>query len=413
MAETKPKQSPSLRAPGPKKKLGLMVPPPLRMPHDDLIHPEDVTHPAAPSATRSEDETHAQVITAVNTTVDTPVESTVITPVVTPAATVVEKVGPSESVPASDRAMQPQYLDATHTASEQRVYSVMYRETISKGLRERHYGPKELCEKTGIRSDKTVRVAVHGLIEKLSVEVVSHHTYHPLGPRYRVYEPKEIVRRRRAAGMEIDPQSKKIATLAGTAVATTVIGPVATTVDGGGKTYSSTGAETTGVTPVNSTGVISNKYENDIGGPQVSPTSSTSNSSATNDDERAALSDVVKLFSEATQKLTGRGPREADRERWAELARVLVAELEIAAARTTVSSVPSFLAEHLRRRLWKIDKQQARAEGRELPDETVAAMPDVRADDCPDCGGSGWYYPEGTERGVAKCRHVNLANLPH
>lgn len=27
---------------------------------------------------------------------------------------------------------------------------------------------------------------------------------------------------------------------------------------------------------------------------------------------------------------------------------------------------------------------------------------------CPDCSGSGFYYPEGVERGVAKCHHTNL-----
>src|SRR5947209_2108461 len=40
MAETKPKPgASSLRTPGPKKKLGLSVPPALRMPHEDLITP--------------------------------------------------------------------------------------------------------------------------------------------------------------------------------------------------------------------------------------------------------------------------------------------------------------------------------------------------------------------------------------
>jgi hypothetical protein len=128
------------------------------------------------------------------------------------------------------------------------------------------------------------------------------------------------------------------------------------------------------------------------------------------DDEKAvALSDLNGIFSEATLKLTGREPNAGDRERWAELARMLVAELEIAAARTTVSSVPAFLAEHLRRRLWKIDKKQARAEGRELPDEVVASpTPAEQAKDCPDCGGSCWWYPEGPDRGVAKCKHVRL-----
>jgi hypothetical protein len=86
-----------------------------------------------------------------------------------------------------------------------------------------------------------------------------------------------------------------------------------------------------------------------------------------------------------------------------------MAELKIAAARTTISSVPAFLAEHLRRRLWKIDKKQAKAEGRELPDE-AASEPQSAVDthSCPDCGGSGWWYPEGEGKGVAKCKHEKL-----
>jgi hypothetical protein len=29
---------------------------------------------------------------------------------------------------------------------------------------------------------------------------------------------------------------------------------------------------------------------------------------------------------------------------------------------------------------------------------------------CPDCQGSGFWYPEGNEKGVAKCKHTNLAS---
>lgn len=123
----------------------------------------------------------------------------------------------------------------------------------------------------------------------------------------------------------------------------------------------------------------------------------------TDDDEAfAALNGV--LF-EVTRELTGKEPSGADGERWRELGEVLMAELKIAAARTTISSVPAFLAEHLRRRLWKLDKKQAQAEGRELPDEKLSSVPVEQASNCPDCRGSGWWYPEGLERGVAKCAH--------
>jgi hypothetical protein len=126
-------------------------------------------------------------------------------------------------------------------------------------------------------------------------------------------------------------------------------------------------------------------------------------------DDDAALAGLIETLKSATKEVTGREITTSESDRWKELADVLMVELKIAAARTNVSSVPAFLAEHLRRRLWKIDKKQARAEGRELPDE-VASEPQgsVDAGSCTDCGGSGWWYPEGESKGVAKCRHEKL-----
>jgi hypothetical protein len=125
-------------------------------------------------------------------------------------------------------------------------------------------------------------------------------------------------------------------------------------------------------------------------------------------DDDAALAGLNASLKRAAQEITGKELSSAESDRWQEVADVLVAELKIAAARTTVSSVPAFLAEHLRRRLWKIDKKQARAEGRELPDEVTAIALSVDASKCPDCGGSGWWYPEGEGKGVAKCKHESL-----
>jgi hypothetical protein len=127
------------------------------------------------------------------------------------------------------------------------------------------------------------------------------------------------------------------------------------------------------------------------------------------DDDDAALAGMNAVFKNLTKEITGKDLSSAENDRWRELAEVLAAELKIAAARTTVSSVPAFLAEHLRRRLWKIDKKQAKAEGRELPDETVIYAQAVDGSKCPDCGGSGWWYPDGEAKGVAKCRHKKLA----
>jgi hypothetical protein len=127
------------------------------------------------------------------------------------------------------------------------------------------------------------------------------------------------------------------------------------------------------------------------------------------DDE--AFAELVGAFRQVVTELTGKPPASAEAAKWRELADVLIAELRIAAGRTMVSSVPAFLAEHLRRRLWKLDRKQARAEGRELPDEskTVASsIPDGQ--NCPDCNNTGWWYPYGADKGVARCKHERLIN---
>jgi hypothetical protein len=144
----------------------------------------------------------------------------------------------------------------------------------------------------------------------------------------------------------------------------------------------------------------------------TSGVSKTSFKTDERDDDDEALAGLSKTLRETHLELTGRTLSNAEAERWKEVGEVLMAELRIAAARTTVSNVPAFLAEHLRRRLWKVDKRQARAEGRELPDEAMKVAPAIDAASCPDCAGSGWHYPEGVEKGVRKCKHEKLIKQP-
>jgi hypothetical protein len=114
-------------------------------------------------------------------------------------------------------------------------------------------------------------------------------------------------------------------------------------------------------------------------------------------------------MQEAAKQVMGRRLNPSDKERLGELAELLATELKIAAARTTnVSSVPAFLTEHLRRRLWKVDKKQVSGEGKPEISSAKTALSNEEARNCPDCGGSGMYYPEGYEKGVAKCRHEKL-----
>ena len=69
-----------------------------------------------------------------------------------------------------------------------------------------------------------------------------------------------------------------------------------------------------------------------------------------NDDE--AFAAMLKVLTIACEKTSGKMPARNQKENWKELAELLVMELEIAAARTkSISNIPAFLTEHLRRRL--------------------------------------------------------------
>jgi hypothetical protein len=101
-------------------------------------------------------------------------------------------------------------LDATHTSAEAKVYSIMYRQTISRGLRERHFSNLDLMKATGLRSDNTVRTALRGLRAKLSIELIGHERFFRYGQNYRVYSPKEIFEARQRVKMVIEPKTKRI-----------------------------------------------------------------------------------------------------------------------------------------------------------------------------------------------------------
>ncbi|HEY0078683.1 MAG TPA: hypothetical protein VGB73_08555 [Pyrinomonadaceae bacterium] len=131
------------------------------------------------------------------------------------------------------------------------------------------------------------------------------------------------------------------------------------------------------------------------------------------DDE--AFAEFLAALKETTKELTGKEPAKAEAERWRELAELLMAELRIAAARTpSVSSVPAFLTEHLRRRLWKMEKKPQSDKLQVTSDKPTEEQGNsLPVKDCPSCGGSGWWYPHGYDGGVAKCLHNCLKTTPH
>jgi hypothetical protein len=126
-------------------------------------------------------------------------------------------------------------------------------------------------------------------------------------------------------------------------------------------------------------------------------TSFKTNTGKTDDEAFASLRVAVK---EATGK-------DVSASSFKELDELLATEFRIAAGRTTVSSGPAFIAEHMRRRLWKKDRRQVEEEGKTAGEGQKTEMK-VDASKCPDCFGTNYYYPNGYEKGVAKCRHEKL-----
>jgi hypothetical protein len=241
-------------------------------------------------------------------------------------------------------------LDRELTPAESKVFDHLIRLSVGFNKDWCQVRISTLQERTGYRSDKTVRAAINGLIVKGRIGRRTHHN-NPLGDEYQI---------RSYSGNTGVPE------------------------------YRSTPAENTQVLESKITGQLNTDLKEK------------------RFDDDAALAGLIATLKDAVKQVTGREVSTGDQERWRELGEVLVTELKIAAARTTVSSVPAFLAEHLRRRLWKIDKKQAQAEGKELPDASAVVRPNDQTDKCPDCGGTGWWYPEGSERGVAKCKHERL-----
>jgi hypothetical protein len=160
---------------------------------------------------------------------------------------------------------------------------------------------------------------------------------------------------------------------------------------------------------------LGSPYHQNLGSPHVTnlPIESTTSDrpktsfkTNTERDDDEAFAGFASAMKKVVREITGRETSAAEATRWSELADVLATELKIAAGRTTVSSVPAFLAEHLRRRLWKKEKRQIDAEAAEQG--TVTSAVKIDATKCPDCFGTGMYYPEGFDKGVARCPHSKL-----
>ena len=90
------------------------------------------------------------------------------------------------------------------------MYSVMYRETISKGINGRRFSVAELMELTGINSNTTIIRALRGLAEKYSIEVISRDASRRYGVLYKIHMPSEITQLRNENNILIEHRRKEI-----------------------------------------------------------------------------------------------------------------------------------------------------------------------------------------------------------
>jgi hypothetical protein len=370
MVKPKPEDKSSMRTPGPKKKLGLAVPPALRMPHEDLIIRQiDSGEATLPSTTRQPRPTRQSSHSSHTSHTSHTTNASVGAP-------------PPEQSPIS-----PQ-RDYTKTANSivreaipgglfkgksKQIYDCLYsmtRGAIVPTRKVRISRPK-LMTKAHIGSRVTFDANILHLKSVGLIRVLNITGEHE-GNEYEVILPEEASMPSQSSQTSQTSHASKVDILDSLESSQTR------------HTLSSDESTTSG----------------------QSKTSFKTNTERTDDD--AALAGLIATIKSTSMEITGKELTPSEEDRWKELGEVLMAELKIAAARTTVSSIPAFLAEHLRRRLWKIDKKQARAEGRELPDEAISQAQTIDASKCPDCGGSGWWYPEGEGKGVAKCKHEKL-----
>lgn len=157
--------------------------------------------------------------------------SEVTTPATVETATTVDK---SETVGKGGKIHKPEKeyvtLDSTHAKSEQIVYSIMYRSTISKGKSQEYFSIRKLMKSTGIGSDTTVSKALRGLVDKLSIKMEEHSFNKPRGTLYRVYSPNDIFKLREEAGIMVDINTKRIVHTVPTLTTTVAIAKTSTKV---------------------------------------------------------------------------------------------------------------------------------------------------------------------------------------
>jgi hypothetical protein len=304
MKKTKPEANSLLRVPKAKNKLGLKINP-IPMPHDDLIKPE---HPKLELVEESMS-SHTRLPTQTRHT-----RQTEIAP-----------IKDFQKVPNSiTKAAIPDGL--FKQGKSKHLYDVLY--SLTRGAIEAkrviRLSKTKLRKLAGIGSRVTFDSCVSHLETVGLLKIIIHIGEHE-GNEFEVFLPEEISQTRQTSHSSLSSHAQNLDSL--------VL-------------------------------LVSSKTRQSL----INESKHTYNAANTslktntkNDDEAfAALNEV---FAKASEKITGKTPSKNQQGKWKELAELLVMELEVASARTTsVSDVPAFLTEHLRRRLMPAKKEAAKKE---------------------------------------------------
>lgn len=431
MPDPKRKPATPLRTPKPKKTLGLSVPPPIRMPHEELIF------------ARSPEQTNIR--TEPSITSPTSIPSQTRYPSSTSQPSVSGDIVRSRDSIAPTRDFTKVANSITRTAvpaglfkgKSKQLYDCLYslsRGAIVPSMTVRISRPK-LMALAGIGARVTIDANINHLSNVGLIEVRSIAGEHQ-GNEYTVYLPEETTPR----------------TTSQTSIPSLTSQPRST--------YNQdrlVGVETS-QTRYSLTETSSDTY-----GPRKTFLN-------TDDDDTHTLDEFTEILIEGGRQLVGGKlpTTEQERQRWKDCACVLVDELKDAAEKAdAISSVPAFFATHLRRRFKKgerFKKQRPNQSTEPAARPTESAEQNAKSrftleecrqyaehlqksgqgitnpggyattiyrtgeadaligsykdqiskpealdvSNCPDCKGSGFWYPKGIDSGVVKCKHARL-----
>ncbi len=302
-------------------------------------------------------------------------------------------------------------LDRNLTPAESKVFDHMLRLTIGFNRDWCQVTVSTLMERTGYRSDKTIRAAITGLVLKGLIARRAQHN-NPQGDEYQILD------------------------YSGTAV----------------PEYRGTAVKNTAVLESKITGVYLNTCKN------------------MSDDDTHTLQTFTQHIAETARELMGGELSDSpqEQERWKDCACVLMDELRKAASLAEgISSLPAFFAEHLKRKFSPKTKEPSPAKKKNISALTLNAAngepangksafsleeclayadhlkntgqgitnpggygttiyrtgeadalveewlktkdaPKLEVESCPDCNGTGFIYPNGIEGGVVRCKHPSL-----